>query len=128
MNGTPIRVSRRRLRRGRLRAADLVGVVRRQAGGAARHPPRDGREHRRGDRGRPRAPAVDRPLAAQVGQADDGARRLQVHLRVDFVARGAPHLRQPVRGGRGDVLHPQPARRADLGAGHPGVDHRRRSR
>ena len=44
-----------RLRRGQLRAADLVGVDGRQAGGAARHPPRDGREHGRGHRGRPRS-------------------------------------------------------------------------
>ena len=46
-----------RLRRGQLRAADLVGVVRRQAGGAARHPARDGREHGRGHRRRSRAAA-----------------------------------------------------------------------
>ena len=56
-----------RLRRRQLRAAHLVGVVRRQAGGAARHPARDGREHRRGHRRRPRAAADDRADAAQVG-------------------------------------------------------------
>ena len=56
--------------------------------------------------------------AAQVGRAHGHPRRLQVHLRVGRVARGAPDLRQPVRGDRRDVLHPQ----------HPRGDHRRRWR
>ena len=62
----------RRVRRGLIRAADLVGLVRRQAGGAARHPPRHGREHRGRDRRRPEPPAVDHPVAAQVGEGHDG--------------------------------------------------------
>ena len=96
------------------RAADLVGLVRRQAGGAARHPPRDGREHGRRDRGGARAAADDPADAAEVGHADGRPRRLEVHLRVGRVARRAPDLRQPVRGDRRDVLHPE----------HPRGDHR----
>ena len=58
------------------------------------------------------AAAVDSAVAAEVGQADDHPRRLEVHLRLGRVARGAPDLRQPVRGDRRDVLHPQHPRGA----------------
>ena len=93
------------------------------AGGAARHPPGDGREHRRGHRRRPRAAADDRARAAEVGQADRDPRRLEVHLRLGRLARGASDLRQPVRRDRRDVLHPQHPRGDHRVAGDSGVDH-----
>ncbi|PYQ88483.1 MAG: hypothetical protein DMG03_03815 [Acidobacteria bacterium] len=84
---------------------------------------RDGREHRRGHRGCPRAVAIDSARVADIGQGDDRRRRLQVHLRVDRFARRTPDLRQPVRRDRRDVLHPKHPRGHHRGAGDSGVDH-----
>ena len=48
-----------------LRAADERRLARQDAGGHARHPPRDGREHGRGHRGRSRQARDDRAVAAR---------------------------------------------------------------
>ena len=87
-----------RLRRRQLRAADLVGVAaatsRRccstSAARWARTPSPSSRASAQ------RLQTIQRTLP-QVGHADRHPRRLEVHLRVGRVARGAPALRQPVR-------------------------------
>ena len=100
-----------RLRRGHHRAPAAGGVAGRLAGGDARRPARHRREHHRRHRGRQGEARPGPPDAAQGSHADGHARRLEVHLRRDRLARGAPALGQlPRRPGR-DVLHPQPAGR-----------------
>ena len=123
-NGTPIRVSdlgyaedstERPTRRSGSNGSQAV-LARRQAC--------DGREHGRRDRGRASAKlAVDPAIAAQGGQPQRHARRLEIHLRVGRVARRASALGQPLRRHRRHVLHPQHPRGDHLGAGHSRVDH-----
>ena len=96
-NGTPIRVSDIGYAEDTLRAADDRGLAGQDAGGDARRPPRDGREHGRGDRRGARQARDDRAVAAGGGQGDGHPRRLAIHLRVDRLARGAPDLRRAVR-------------------------------
>jgi multidrug efflux pump subunit AcrB len=73
---------RHRLCRGHLRAAQDGSLAGRHAGGRARHPPRHGREHRGGHRGRPEEDRDAAAIVAEGGQADRDPRRLQVHLRL----------------------------------------------
>ena len=56
-----------------LRAADQRRVARRYARGDARRPPCDGREHRRGHRGRPRKLDDDPPVAAARSRSPSSA-------------------------------------------------------
>ena len=64
-NGTPIRVSDIGYAEDSFERPTTRGVAGRHAGGHARHPPRDGREHGRGDRGRARQARDDRAVAAR---------------------------------------------------------------
>ena len=100
-------------------------VAGRHAGGDARRPPRDGREHRRGHRGR-----------AREARARSGRRcRASVTLTVirddsRFIYASIASLEEHLLCGslfaahRRDVLHPQHPRRDHLVAGDSGVDHR----
>ena len=63
-DGTPIRVSDIGHAEDTFQRPTTRGVAGQDAGGDARHPPRDGREHRRGDRGGARQARDDRALAA----------------------------------------------------------------
>ena len=81
VNGTPIRVLGRRLRRGHHRAAAAGGVAGRRAGGDARRPARHRREHHRRRRRRQGQARAGAPDAAEGSHAHGHARRLEVHLR-----------------------------------------------
>ena len=123
-DGTPIRVSDIGHAEDTFERPTIGGLARQHAGGDARHPPRDGREHGRRDRGRPRQArrrsSASLPASVKITVIRDDSR---------FIYASIASLEEHLIFGalfaddRRDVLHPQHPRGDHLGARHPRLDH-----